>query len=76
MVQKILKIGSSAGIIIPKKTLEEFGLKVGSRVDFNVDKGRKIIKLEPEIKIDKELFEWTKKFIKKYRPALEALAKN
>jgi len=32
MVQKVLKVGSSAAVTIPKKSLEELGLKIGDRV--------------------------------------------
>lgn len=33
MTQKVIKIGSSAGVTIPKKQLEELGLKIGDQVD-------------------------------------------
>ena len=36
MVQKIIKIGSSAGVIIPKKQLEELVLDVGDEVEINI----------------------------------------
>jgi antitoxin component of MazEF toxin-antitoxin module len=32
MTQKIIQIGSSAGVTIPKKQLEELGLSVGDEV--------------------------------------------
>ena len=75
MTQKVLKVGSSAAVTIPKKSLEELGLKIGDRVSITVDKKSRNVLIEPAIKeVDKELLEWTKKFIKRYRPALEALA--
>ncbi len=77
MAQKILKVGSSAAVTIPKASLEELGLKIGDRVAVRVDSKRRIVSIEPvEGKIDRELIDWTKRFIAKYRPALEALAKK
>ena len=77
MTQKVLKVGSSAAVTIPKKSLEELGLKIGDRVSVDIDRKSKtfIIKAR-EFKVDRETLDWTKKFIAKYRPALEALAKK
>jgi antitoxin component of MazEF toxin-antitoxin module len=36
MVQKIIQIGSSAGVTIPKKQLEQMGLTVGDEVQIDV----------------------------------------
>ena len=77
MTQKVLQIGSSAGVIIPKKSLLELGLKLGDQVNVEVDTKRKKVFIEPVSKtVDKELLNWTRKFIDKYRPALEALARK
>jgi antitoxin component of MazEF toxin-antitoxin module len=50
MVQKIIKIGSSAGVTIPKKQLEELGLIVGDQVKVNLEpvKANKHAKLMQE----------------------------
>lgn len=76
MTQKVLKVGSSAAVTIPKKSLEELGLKPGDTVRVEIDKKRRAVIIEPAAKIDQELVDWTKRFIEKYRPALEALAKK
>ena len=76
MIQKILKVGSSAAVTIPKKSLAELGLKPGDRVSVEIDTKRKMVTIKPIAKIDAELVAWTKQFIKRYRPALEALAKK
>jgi len=76
MTQKVLKVGSSAAVTIPKKSLEELGLKVGDRVAVEIDKKSKAVIIKPLVKVDKELIDWTNKFIDRYRPALEALAKK
>ncbi|OGG66606.1 hypothetical protein A3C21_02870 [Candidatus Kaiserbacteria bacterium RIFCSPHIGHO2_02_FULL_59_21] len=76
MIQKILKIGSSIGITIPKNTAEELGLSAGDTVEFTVNKRQKQILVQPIASFDAELVSWTKQFIERYRPALEALAKK
>ena len=76
MTQKLLKVGSSAAVTIPKKSLQELGLKIGDEVRVDVDpKGKRVI-IEPNSASDKDVIEWTNKFIKRYRKALEALAKK
>ncbi len=77
MTQKVLRVGSSAAVTIPKKSLEELGLKIGDRITIDLDKKNKIVSFRPLQKgVDKEVLQWTKKFIDRYRPALEALAKK
>lgn len=36
MTQKIIRIGSSAGVTIPKKQLDELGIAVGDKVDIEI----------------------------------------
>ncbi|OHA32356.1 MAG: hypothetical protein A2928_04405 [Candidatus Taylorbacteria bacterium RIFCSPLOWO2_01_FULL_45_15b] len=75
MIQKVLKVGSSAAVTIPKKSLEELGLKVGDQVKVSVDSDKKRVTIGPIVSEKKdEMYDWTKKFIKKYRKALEELA--
>ena len=77
MTQKVLKVGDSAAVTIPKKSLVELGLHPGDSVSVRIDKKQRRVYIEPAIKeVDKELLDWTKKFIERYRPALEALAKG
>ena len=77
MTQKVLKVGSSAAVTILKKSLEELGLKPGDRVSVKIDKKQRRVSIEPVVwEVDKELLDWTRKFIERYRPALEALAKK
>ena len=42
MTQRIIRIGTSAGITIPKKELEEHGLKVGDEVKFTIEPVKKV----------------------------------
>ncbi len=77
MTQKVLQVGSSAGVIIPKKTLGQLGLQIGDEINLEFDTKRKKAFIERASTIvDRELLDWTRKFIEKYRPALEALAKQ
>lgn len=76
MVQKVLKIGSSAAVTIPKKSLKELGLKIGDQVIVEIDRKKKVFLVRPVFSVDQELIDWTEKFIERYRPALEALAKK
>ncbi len=77
MTQKVLRVGSSAAVTIPKKSLEELGLKPGDEVIVELDRKSRRVSIKPLVKeVDRELLDWTKKFIKRYRPALEALARK
>ncbi len=76
MTQKLLKVGDSTAVTIPKKSLDELGLKAGDRVTVEIDKGGQTIKVRPAVKINREVIDWTEKFIAKYRSALEELAKK
>jgi antitoxin component of MazEF toxin-antitoxin module len=67
MVQKVIKIGSSLGVTIPKKQLDELGIGVGDEVK---------IKLEPLVK-DKnqeKLMREYDKFVQQYGSTLKNLA--
>lgn len=74
MIQKLLKVGSSAAVTIPKKSLKELGLKIGDEVRVAVDAKEKTVIIEPANKVSREVLSWTDSFIKRYRPALRALA--
>lgn len=75
MIQKVLRVGSSAAVTIPKKSLKELGLKIGDQVALSFDTTKKKMTIERAGDIvDKNTIDWARKFIAKYRPALEALA--
>ncbi len=78
MIQKVLRVGSSAAVTIPKKSLIGLGIKIGDTITVYIDHKRRKISITPETKnvVDKELIQWTKSFMKQYKPALEALAKK
>ena len=75
MIQKVLRVGSSAAVTIPKKSLKELGLKIGDSVSLSIDATKQKMTLQRSTEIvDKETIAWARKFVEKYRPALEALA--
>ena len=46
MIQKVLKVGSSAAVTIPKGSLKELGLAIGDQVNVIVDKKSKRMVIE------------------------------
>lgn len=79
MTQKVLKVGDSAAVTIPKKSLEELGLKIGDRVRVEVDPQKKVVAIRPLNHLssaDKHIANLTYKFINRYRKDLEALARE
>lgn len=79
MTQKVLRVGSSAAVTIPKKSLKDLGLKIGDEVDVKVDKKNKTVQVRfaarPAEK-NTRIAELTLNFIKRYRKDLEALARQ
>lgn len=43
MTQKVLKVGSSAAVTIPKRSLGELGLKIGDQVTVEIEKKTKSV---------------------------------
>lgn len=66
MVQKVIKIGSSAGVTIPKKQLEELGIAIGDSVEIEI----KPVKPKVQDKIMKDY----ETFVKQYGQTLKNLA--
>ena len=76
MRRKIIKVGSSSAVTIPKKSLEELGLKEGDEVALDIDKKNKTVTIKPVFSVDPELLAWTNQFIRKYKSALDALSRK
>ena len=77
MTQKVLKVGSSAAVTIPKKSLEELGIKIGDKIRVEVDRRKQsviISALQRMSKEDIKIAKLTHRFIETYRKDLEALA--
>lgn len=82
MLQKIIQVGNSAAITIPKDFLREINGKIGEevRVEVNPEKMRLIIswpqsKAVPEL-IDSEVYKVAKRLLKRYEAAFKALAQK
>lgn len=76
MSNKIIKVGSSAAVTIPKKVLKTLSIEIGDKVFVNIDgKNRRVI-IEPVVnfKIEEEVALKIEDFIKKYKKELERLS--
>ena len=70
MTQKVIKIGTSMGVTIPKRTVEEFNLKSGDEVEVTFKPVRNAAVSDEQSRIAR----LTLRFIDTYRKDLEALA--
>ena len=79
MTQKMLRVGGSAAVTIPKKSLEELGLKIGDRVVIEIDRKKKAVSIRAQGRLssaDERIARLTLAFINRYRKDLEALARK
>lgn len=83
MTQKVLRVGSSAAVTIPKKFLGELSWKIGDKVYVTSDiLNRKILISKYKIKIgevsktDLEILKHVKKFFKHYGQYLKAVTQK
>ncbi len=74
MEQKVIQIGSSAGVTIPKSALEELGVKIGDTIETNIEKKVFSVRSKSINNIDPAILTWTNKFIEENRELLERLA--
>lgn len=78
-MQKIISVGNSAAITLPRGFLEEVGLRIGDKVRVKTDSNSKIMMIEAdggkiEPRLSKKFVNWTDKFIRDNRLVLEELA--
>lgn len=79
MTQKVLRVGSSAAVTIPKDILREIGVRIGDSIALRFDKTKKTVVIElPErnTQEDQRIARLTLNFIKRYRKDLETLARK
>ena len=77
MEQKVIQIGSSAGITISKGAMEELGIKIGDVVETDINTDEKVFSVHPKAAksaVHPDVLAWTNKFIEKNRALLERLA--
>jgi len=79
MAQKVFKVGSSAAMTISKKFLEESGLRIGDKIEVEVEKSGRSFSVTPVRQLsrkDMKVAKLTFDFINRYRSDLENLAKE
>lgn len=80
MTQKIIKVGNSFAVTIPKSFVNEVGFKAGDQVDVESDKDLKLLIVKPsgsplKTKITPEFKAWLDDFNRKNKKALQELAR-
>ncbi|OGY97815.1 MAG: hypothetical protein A2855_02965 [Candidatus Liptonbacteria bacterium RIFCSPHIGHO2_01_FULL_57_28] len=76
MTQKVIKVGSSDAMVIPKDYMREMKLKTGNRIHISMDKdtGTLLVsKAENSSKDSVRTAELVMRFINRYRKDLEKL---
>jgi antitoxin MazE len=82
MLRKVFKTGNSLVISLPKDALELLGITEGSDVSLDLDRDKKQLVISPVEEplavagIDESFAQQVAEFIDRYRPALDALAKE
>ena len=78
MAQKIIRIGSSAGLTISPDILETLGMKVGDSVDISAHPSTRAMTIRAQKKggrsVNPDVITWTNAFIDKNRKLLMRLA--
>lgn len=73
MQRKLIKVGTSAAVLIPKSVMDEQGMKIGDQVHVEVSKKARV---GSQKDIDPAVLEWTEKLRKRYQPMLKKLASS
>lgn len=79
MTQKVIKVGDSVAVVIPKKSLKGLGIRPGDEIDVEVNQQSKVVSIRPIAKSTKHqdrIAKLTFNFINRYRKDLEALAQK
>lgn len=78
MAQKIIQIGSSAGVTLSPDTLEALNVKVGDVVEMSVHPSARVLTVRPKAdraaRVNPDVIAWTNVFVDKNRKLLERLA--
>jgi putative addiction module antidote len=81
MLQKIVRIGNSAGLIIPKNLITQMNLGVGDQVDLEFDSDAEMLLLGKQGQVasksaDRKFLNVLDEVNEQYGPALKKLAKQ
>ncbi|MEK7620341.1 MAG: AbrB/MazE/SpoVT family DNA-binding domain-containing protein [Patescibacteria group bacterium] len=77
MAQKIIKVGTSAAVTIPKGAMENLGLHVGDQVELEFDQAQRAVSIKPVVSLserDKEVLSIALDVLERYREDFESLA--
>jgi antitoxin component of MazEF toxin-antitoxin module len=78
MAQKIITIGSSIGIVLPKPIAEKIGLAVGQEIEVSAEGLNRVVierrGKRSDTKRSAELVTWAASYVERYRKDFEALA--
>lgn len=73
MQRKLIKVGTSAAVLIPKAVLDEEQVQIGDMVEVQVSKKMTTV---TKRSVDPEIVQWTDEFIEEYKPMLKKLASS
>lgn len=83
MIQKIIRVGNSAAITLPKSVLDDTKIKIGTKVNvsYKEDLGTLVIDLPrkrtpTQAVIDKEVYATANDLLRRYLPAFKKLARQ
>ncbi len=82
MIRTVCRIGAAQAVPVPKEVLEKLKLKVGSKVDIDLDEKNCRILIRPAVPeptrevIDRTFALQVDDFIKRYGPAIKSLSRK
>lgn len=79
MIQKIIKVGNSAAITIPKEFLKVSGLEIGDEMVIETNPKNKVFYAKPKtltgrMSLTPEFFDWLEDISTKYEDTIKELA--
>ncbi|OGG01645.1 hypothetical protein A2W14_07145 [Candidatus Gottesmanbacteria bacterium RBG_16_37_8] len=80
MIQKIIKVGNSAALTLPKNFLIQSGLRVGEEMSVETNIKAKMVlakpvNQKPKMSLTPEFFDWLDRISQKYENTIKELAK-
>lgn len=79
MIQKVIRVGNSAAVTIPKKFIDQTNLQIGDEVEVQSNKDLQLIQIrlkgsKTQASITPEFKSWLEKFVKENKDTLHKLA--
>ncbi|KKS97527.1 MAG: hypothetical protein UV73_C0008G0047 [Candidatus Gottesmanbacteria bacterium GW2011_GWA2_43_14] len=80
MIQKIIRVGNSAALTLPKEFLEEAGLKIGDEMMVETNHRAKAVYAKPsadssKMNLTPEFYNWLDRIGQKYEKTIKKLAR-